>query len=256
MKNKLDQVLNVIIALILVAFVFEVSYFLTHWRGSDKIIEPIIIDPIQPILLREEPIVEEVDTVEELVIPESMNLDIPFITQAPFRSWKEYPFNHTCEEATVLQVHYYFSKETIEENKIKQDLLDMVDFETKEYGFHEDTSAAQTAKLIEDYYGYKTETRYDISLEDIKKEIANGHPVIVPTAGRLLNNPHFTPPGPLYHMIVIKGYTPTEFITNDPGTYKTGADWPYSYQVLEQAIRDWNNGDVLNGRSAMISVWK
>jgi hypothetical protein len=253
MKDKLNTILNIIIAMIVVALVFEIAYILSHVRWGSGITEPIIINSTPQTPITVETAIEDVAE-EEPVIPESMVLDVPFITQAPFRSWKEYPFNHTCEEATVLQIHYYFDRQSIEESKIKQELLDLVDFEEKTYGFHEDTSTAQTARLIEDYYGYKTQVYYDISVNDIKKEISKGNPVIVPTAGRLLNNPHFTPPGPLYHMIVIKGYTPTEFITNDPGTYRTGKNWPYSYQILENAIHDWNEGDVLNGRSAMIVV--
>lgn len=194
--------------------------------------------------------------ISEPVLPNNANLDIPFITQAPFRSWKEYPFNHTCEEASVLQVYYYFEKkQPTDESKIRQELLELVDFEIKNYGIHEDTSASQTAKLIKDYYGYDARVYYDIFLEDIKKELAAGNPVIIPAAGRLLGNPNFTPPGPLFHMLVLKGYTSTDFIANDPGTYRTGADWKYSYQTLENAIHDWNDGDVLNGKRAMIVVY-
>lgn len=97
-------------------------------------------------------------------------------------------------------------------------------------------------------------------MEDIKKELAKGNPVIVPTAGRLLSNPYFTPPGPLYHMLLIKGYsttsTTTEFITHDPGTIR-GANFVYSYQTLETSIHDLESKDlenITNGRSAMISI--
>lgn len=193
--------------------------------------------------------------IENTPLPESFILDIPFVTQAPFRRWEEYPFNHTCEEASVLQIYYYFERKQVKEDEVYEKLLDLVDFEIKNYGFHEDTSAAQTAKLIGDYYGYKTKVVYDISLEDIKKEIAQGNPIIIPTAGRLLGNPHFTPPGPLYHMLVIKGYNQKEFITNDVGTYETGENWPYSYDTIKKAIHDWNNGDALNGKSAMIVIY-
>lgn len=71
----------------------------------------------------------------------------------------------------------------------------------------------------------------------------------------MLGNPYFTPPGPIYHMLVIKGYNLTEFITNDPGT-RRGADYVYSYQTLMKAIHDWNNGNVESGKSATISVQK
>ena len=194
---------------------------------------------------------------KELPLPAEVNLDIPFIIQAPFNDWS-YPFNHTCEEAAVLMVNYYLEGQTsVDQAQIKQELLDIVEYQTKNYGFHEDTSAAQTAKLISDYYGYAAEVKYGISSEDIKKELARGNPVIVPAAGRLLNNQYFKPPGPLYHMLVIKGYNADGFITNDGGT-RMGADLIYSYQVIENAIHDLE-GDLLSidsGRPAMIAVKK
>ena len=46
-----------------------------------------------------------------------------------------------------------------------------------------------------------------------------GVPVLLPAAGRLLRNPYFSGQGPLYHMLVVKGYTRDgKIITDDPGT--------------------------------------
>lgn len=258
MKSKIDKILDIILISALLGLASEVIYF--HYLRSkevksDRVIETQGRESKNEGIRREEPPKKETPIKKEISLPDSFVLDIPFITQAPFRSWKKYPFNHTCEEASILQVHYYFEKkQPNDESKIYQELLDLVNFEMKNYGFADDTSASQTARLIRDYYGYNARVYYDISLEDIKRELVKGHPVIIPTAGRLLGNPHFTPPGPLYHMLVIKGYTPTEFIANDPGTYHTGANWRYSYQTLKKAIHDWGSGDVENGRRAMISI--
>ena len=137
-------------------------------------------------------------------------------------------------------------------------ILAMTEFEVKTYGSHEDTAAAQTAQLVEDYYGYDTEVRYDITLDDIKRELVKGNPVIVPTHGQVLENPYFTPPGPLYHMLVITGYTEDRFITNDPGT-KRGENLSYSYENMEKSIQDWglvdwDTGNGTHGPSAMIII--
>ncbi len=194
--------------------------------------------------------------VSEKITSNTINLDVPFITQAPFRAWKVYPFNHTCEEASVLMIRYYLTgKKIVDEHTTKQELLSMVDFENKTYGFSDDTTTEETARLIKDYYGYDVQVYYDISSEEIKKEIDKGSPVIVPTAGRLLGNPYFTPPGPEYHMLVIKGYDSEGFITNDPGTYNRGIDYKYSFGVLKDAIHDFNQTTkTADGRSAMIVV--
>jgi len=91
-------------------------------------------------------------------------------------------------------------------------------------------------------------------VEDIKRQLVAGRPVIVPSAGRLLGNPFYNQPGPIYHMLVLRGYTKTKFITNDPGT-RRGEGYQYSFDVVMQAMRDWNNGDVLNGRKVVLVIY-
>ncbi|KKR45570.1 MAG: hypothetical protein UT82_C0026G0013, partial [Parcubacteria group bacterium GW2011_GWB1_40_14] len=90
------------------------------------------------------------------------------------------------------------------------------------------------------------------TVDTIKRELAAGNPIIVPAAGRELGNPYFTSPGPLYHMLVIRGYTSDDkFITNDPGT-RRGEEYTYKFDILMNAIHDWNGGDVINGKKVII----
>ena len=256
MRSKTDKILEIIAVFVLVGLLFEGIYIYYHWPRGDKLHSISDTETETQGQPQEQPSVEKKQTEKEPPLPEEVNLEIPFTSQAPFSDWS-YPFNHTCEEAAVLMAHYYVEgKTTIDPAQAKAELLDLVEYEDKNYGFSEDTDTAQTAQLIKDYYRHSVKVKYDISLEDIKKELAKGNPVIVPAAGQLLNNPHFKPPGPLYHMLLIKGYDATEFITNDTGTI-WGADFVYSYQTLENAIHDLENGDlenIANGRSAMISV--
>jgi hypothetical protein len=73
-------------------------------------------------------------------------------------------------------------------------------------------------------------------------------------AGRQLGNPNYKQPGPLYHMLVIKGYKKNgDFITNDSGTRK-GADYIYQADVIMQAMHDWNGGKVKTGKKVMLIV--
>ena len=115
------------------------------------------------------------------------------------------------------------------------------------------TTAEQTAAVIETYYYLSPEVILNPTTEDLMTALAAGYPVIIPVAGRLLGNPNFTGEGPLYHVLVIKGYTEKGFITNDPGT-RNGADYFYTFDVIMNAIHDWNGGDVLNGQKIMIIV--
>lgn len=192
------------------------------------------------------------DDYEPSGLPDSFSLNIPFIIQAPFGNWNS-PFDQTCEETSILMVYYYFQNKTVDYTEVVRELYNIVSFQERTYGFYKDTSAEETAQLVRDYYGYKANVYFDVSALDIKRELVKGNPVVVPLAGRLLNNPYFTALGPLYHMAVIKGYNQDGFIVHDPGT-KRGADFFYSYQIIDQALHDFNYGDVLNGKSAMISI--
>lgn len=191
---------------------------------------------------------------EENKLPNEINLAVPFTVQAPFADWN-LPYKETCEEASILMAEAFYNKKYLTPNLADAEILNLVNFQKKYFGFYEDTDAAQTAEIARKYYDFKNiKIIYDITIEDIKKELALGYPVIIPAAGRLLPNPYFRQPGPLYHMLVIKGYTADgRFITNDPGT-KRGADFLYRYEDLYSAIHDWNNGDVYKGKKTMIVI--
>lgn len=121
---------------------------------------------------------------------------------------------------------------------------------------YKDTSATQTASILTNLYGFKNiSVRLIDSVSDIKEELSRGNLVLVPTAGRLLNNRYFVSPGPLYHMVVIRGFDDSRnvFITNDPGT-RRGNGFVYNQDVLMNAIHDWNGGDVMRGEKNIIVV--
>jgi hypothetical protein len=93
-----------------------------------------------------------------------------------------------------------------------------------------------------------------VTVELIKQELARGNLVLLPAAGRELGNPYFRRPGPLYHMLVVRGYnTEGQFITNDPGT-KHGEQYLYSAKKLLAAVHDWNGGEVATGQPVLIVV--
>lgn len=187
-------------------------------------------------------------------LPETINLNVPFTAQAPSGDWS-LPFKEACEEASILMVNKFYRQQPLgNSGDIENDIKDIVEFEKQKFGFYSDTDAEQTASILKDYFSYsKVRVTYDITIEDIKKELAQGRPVIVPAAGRMLGNPNYKRPGPLYHMLVIKGYTKTKFITNDPGT-RHGKDFAYGFKVLHNAIHDFNNGLVNEGKKVMIVI--
>jgi hypothetical protein len=190
-------------------------------------------------------------------LPATYNLAVPFTSQAPSGDWGE-PYQEACEEASIYMVHRYFEGDlfgAIDPEVADAGIWEVVNFENALFGFYKDTTAAQTAVLIEQMWGYeRVEMIEDPTVDDIKVHVAAGRPVIVPAAGRQLGNPFFTSPGPVYHMLVIKGYTEGTFITNDPGT-RRGENYSYNVGVLMNAIHDWNDGDVENGKKVAIVIY-
>lgn len=116
-----------------------------------------------------------------------------------------------------------------------------------------DTSAEDTAALYREYFGTEVvSVSHDLTLEDLRTALREGNIVIAPVDGRRLGNPHYTPPGPEYHMLVIIGHDVEtgEFVTNDPGT-RHGAGYRYAEDVLFDAMADYPTGRHLSRPSAV-----
>lgn len=190
-------------------------------------------------------------------LPEAVQLSVPFAEQAPHRVW-DHDHEELCEEAASLMVGRYFSGQSVgTADDVDTALFALKDWEIQHLaGTWENTTAAQTAMMIRDVYGLTVTLATDPSVNDLKRALADGNLVITPTAGRKLGNPNFTPPGPLYHMLVVTGYTREgQFVTNDPGIWQ-GKGWAYSTDVLMNALGDWNGGDPEHGAKIVLLVTK
>jgi hypothetical protein len=190
-------------------------------------------------------------------LPEEINLAVPFTPQAPHGDWSP-PFKEACEEASVYMVHEYYNgvpEGTIDPNKAEDDIRQIVEFEKSIFGYYKDTTAQKTGIFAEQFYGFtRIETIKNPTIDEIKRHVAAGRPVIVPAAGRELNNPYYTPPGPYYHMYVIRGYTDDGFITNDPGT-RRGEGYVYEYQKVMESMHDYNSEDMQKGERVVIVIY-
>lgn len=188
---------------------------------------------------------------EQQPLPSSAIIDMPFLVQAPFANWD--PLHEdACEEASLIMVKHYLDKSGISDlNQGEKEILDLVDYENQN-GYGQSITLEQLADISKSYFGLKNPRIVkDVTIENIKTEIAKGRPVIIPAAGRILPNPNFKNGGPNYHMLVVKGYSNDYFITNDPGT-KNGEDFKYKYEDLVNAIHDWNAENILNGEKAYL----
>lgn len=191
----------------------------------------------------------------------SLISDVPFTVQARFGEWNDPVFQNGCEEASLVMIRHWLSGKPLTQEIAKQEMLALVRFEDRWLGHSVDTSATDTLKLFQDYYGVTAgEVRMDIKSADIRTALADGAVVIVPANGRKLHNPHFRQPGPERHMLIIIGYDVSvkQFITNDPGT-RYGEGYRYSEDVLFDAIDDYPTGKHLPiqiHRKAMIVMQK
>lgn len=201
-----------------------------------------------------EPIPEPEPEPEPSTPPKELNLAVPFTSQAPNANW-DVLHEDACEEASFYMVLEYYAGRPagkIDPAVADPELIRLVHAE-EELGLTPSISAAEA----KDFLWQDSQTTMVIvdnpTVEDIKELIASGKPVIVPAAGRELGNPNFSGDGPLYHMFVIRGYTETTFITNDPGT-RLGENYIYDIDVVMEAMGDWINNDPHNGPKRIMYI--
>jgi len=177
-------------------------------------------------------------TLKQITVPTELELPVGFAQQAPFANW-DTVHEEACEEASMIMAVRYFKDQPISEKIMEEDLQKIFKWE-QDNGYQVDLMAAETIKVLKDYYGFLAKVTTEVTADRIKYELAKGNLIIVPAAGRELKNPNFKTPGPIYHMLLIKGYDETRFITNDPGT-RRGNSYRYNYNDLLQAVHNWNH---------------
>lgn len=170
---------------------------------------------------------------------------VSFTPQAPFGNWSDSRQQDGCEEAAAIMAVKWARGESLSRSQAEALITGISDWELEKYGEYRDISARDTVNwIIKDYFGHNNaEVKYGITAQDIINELEKGNIVIVPTDGRLLFNPNFTPPGPERHMFPIKGYDYDrgEFIVNDNGT-RNGESYRYGKNTLYNAIIDYSTG--------------
>jgi hypothetical protein len=181
---------------------------------------------------------------EEIITPDRVLIDVPFIPQAPTAKWSDPRQQDGCEEASILMAHLWLTGQTMTMQQAEQEIIAVSEYQKEKYGEYVDRSIVDTGKLFEEYYKHGNyEIRRKITAEDIKKELAQGNIVIIPTNGQILDNPNYTGAGPITHMLPIIGYEEAnkEFITNDPGT-RNGRHFKFKYDVVIDSIYEYETG--------------
>lgn len=190
----------------------------------------------------------------ETIMQQSVLLNVPFTAQAPYGNWVT-PFDEACEESILVMLAHYLAGTSLSADEANAEILNIVNWETQLYGYHEDTSTEVTARTAREYFDMTATVSYDVTADAIKQHLSDGDAVIVPVYGKVLGNVHYQNGGPYYHMILLIGYDGDTFISHDPGT-RYGAQYRYSSDVLLNAIHDLtepeSNG--ASGQPAMIII--
>jgi len=173
-----------------------------------------------------------------------LNLDIPYINEAPDDNWTG-PWKNACEEASLAMVEKYYTgvkQVTIKEAKIF--MMVMFSKQNKIWGSNADADAYRMAKLINDYTSYNAVIKDNPTTEQIVKELQQKRPVITLHYGKTLQNKNipFLATGSYYHTMVVIGYDDAkkEFIVNDTGDRKTGKNHRYAYDLFIDSLHDFD----------------
>lgn len=187
-----------------------------------------------------------------VILPSTISLNVPYTLQAPFNKW-DHIHEDACEVTSLIMINHFLDGKAIgSPTSADAEIIAAMQWRFAN-GYPEDNiSLAQLNQISKDHYSRTNGQVVPItSVEDIKRELAAGHPVITGMNGKTLPNPYFSDGGPVYHMLVIKGYDATGFITNDPGTWH-GEGFHYDYDIFYDSIRDWNTGNIQTGQKAYL----
>lgn len=193
------------------------------------------------------------DNTNNVDIPESYEIkNVPFQSQAPNAVWDQL-HDEACEEASITIAKYYLDGKSLSAEEMESEIQKLVSWQEKNWGGHYDLTAEQTADLAKLVYNIDLKVLPVNNISDIKAEVSQNRLVIVPTAGRLLGNPNFRSPGPVYHMLVVSGYNQSSITTQDVGT-RNGKNYIYANSVLFNAIHDWAGSSeaISSGQKVML----
>ena len=191
------------------------------------------------------------------VLPERVNLNVPIVYQAPLNVWDD-KHDDACEEASILMVQsFLLGHVSLTRQEMEDKIMALIDYQMDALGYFESTNAELTAQIMREYLDFERVAVLPVnSIDDIRRQLAAGRPVIIPADGKALKNPNFRGDGPVYHMFVAKGYTETHIIVHDPGT-RRGANWMYTNEIVMESLADWvpEDHNVDHSKRYMIVVW-
>lgn len=227
---------------------------------------------------KEENINNNLTQQKDKLLPKKVKHKVPFMVQSPFAKWDEL-HEEACEEASLIMLKYYnnilveeanflaeenglskvfpkIGRVNLSKKIAEEEIQKIIKYQIEKYDDFHDTDIQTTKEIGEEYFSLSNlKIIENFEIIDLKKELAQGNIILIPTAGRELKNPYFSGLGPLYHNLVIIGYNDTKniFVTNDPGT-RRGESYKYNQQVLYNAIHDFigDKNKILEGEKRAV----
>lgn len=172
-------------------------------------------------------------------LPAEVVLQVPFSSQAPNGNWDR---NEDCEETSITMANAFLTgskEDKLPAPAAQEAINNLKKWEGANIGYNANTGAEATKKMAEGAFGLKVKQINGYTEQDLKTELAAGHPVLLQINARKLGNPKYLDNGPLYHMVVARGYNNKGIIVNDPGT-EGGDGNQYTFEVLINAAADWD----------------
>ena len=175
-----------------------------------------------------------------IILPPKLILQVPFSTQAPSDNWNR---NEDCEETSITMANAFLTGTT--EDKLpagaaQNAINNLKAWENAHLGYNANTGVDATTQMAEGAFGLSVDQIQNFTEADLKTVLATNHPILLAINAKLLPGTHYVKGGPLYHMIVIRGFKGDTFIVNDPGTTQGDCN-EYSFTVLQKASADWNH---------------
>jgi peptidase C39-like protein len=192
--------------------------------------------------------------------PDSVLLDVPYASQVPLGEWNDPRQTDGCEEASILMAIMWAQGLNLSPGEIRQQVTGMSDYEQYFYGYFQDSSAQDTAKLMAQYFGYRNvAVQYGISTFDIKRALDVNQLVIVPLNPRIISTTLYNK-ATTRHTVVVTGYDNLthEIIFHDP-LLVHGANRRVAESVFNSALTDYPSGPHLKNTvhaTAIITVSK
>lgn len=191
----------------------------------------------------EAPLASPTPTPVPTPLPASVLVRVPYTPQSPFNQWgRGNPHEEYCEAAALLMVGDYFrgdNRSRIPASEADTAMAQIVGVERKSFPGVIDLPLTSIASVGTQLYGLSP-TVAPVDLDQIKRNLAEGRPVIVPVMTHGVNGQKISPyygATDVYHVIVLIGYDNVRGVlyANDAG-FVEGQSYAYTWNTLSTAI--------------------